>query len=141
MATLADLPLGARILIPVGAEKNYSYEIADISNLVSGGTVLVLGEVYSVNNQEIVRFGSSNSYPNSDLDNYFKTTIYNKLPQGLRDMMMDTTFDLSDSGQITRKVFALTYTMVGFGENNGTAEGKALQLYTNDAARKGDRTN
>ena len=77
MATLADLPLGARILIPVGAEKNYSYEIADISNLVSGGTVLVLGEVYSVNFQEIVSFGSSNSYPNSDLDNYFKTTIYN----------------------------------------------------------------
>ena len=141
MATLADLPLGARILIPVGAEKNYSYEIADISNLVSGGTVLVLGEVYAVNFQEIVSFGSSNSYPNSDLDNYFKTTIYNKLPQGLRDMMMDTTFALSGSGQITRKVFALTYTMVGFGKNNGTAEGKALQLYTNDAARKGDRTN
>ena len=32
-------------------------------------------------------------------------------------------------------MFALTYTMVGFGNNNGVAEGKALQLYTSDASR------
>ena len=32
-------------------------------------------------------------------------------------------------------MFALTYTMVGFGNNNGVAEGKALQLYTSDTSR------
>ena len=57
------------------------------------------------------------------------------MPQKLRDKMMDLTFNLSGSGNITRKMFALTYTMVGFGNNNGVAEGKALQLYTSDASR------
>lgn len=41
MATLADLPLGAIILIPVGTEENRQCEVADKNNLVSGGTVLV----------------------------------------------------------------------------------------------------
>ena len=48
---------------------------------------------------------------------------------------MDVSFTLSGSGDITRKMFALTYTMAGFGDNNGVAEGKALQLYTSDASR------
>lgn len=41
MATLADLPLGAIILIPVGTEENRQCEVADKNNLVSGGAVLV----------------------------------------------------------------------------------------------------
>ena len=32
-------------------------------------------------------------------------------------------------------MFALTYTMAGFGNNNGVAEGKALRLYTSNASR------
>ena len=32
-------------------------------------------------------------------------------------------------------MFALTYTMAGFGNNNGVAEGKALQLYTSSTSR------
>ena len=32
-------------------------------------------------------------------------------------------------------MFALTYTMVGFGNNSGVAEGKALQLYKSNASR------
>ena len=57
------------------------------------------------------------------------------MPQQLRDKTMDVTFNLSGSGNITRKMFALTRTMVGFGDNNGVEEGKALQLYTSDASR------
>ena len=57
------------------------------------------------------------------------------MPQKLRDKMMDVTFNLYGSGDITRKMFALTYTMAGFGNNNGVAEGKALQLYTSNASR------
>ena len=46
MATLADLPLGATILIPVGTEENRQCEVADKNNLVSGGAVLVYKKIY-----------------------------------------------------------------------------------------------
>ena len=49
--------------------------------------------------------------------------------------MVDVPFKLSGSGDITRKMFALTYTMVGLGNNGGVAEGKKLQLYTSAASR------
>ena len=131
-AYISDLPLGT--LINVGTDGGAgapNYEIADINNLVPGGVVLVRKNIYSKS-----AFGSTASYPDGTLDNLIKTTIYNKMTQKLRDKMMDVTFNLSGSGDITRKMFALTYTMVGFGNNNGVAEGKALQLYTSDASRK-----
>lgn len=130
MATLADLPLGATILIPVGTEENRLCEVADKNNLVSGGAVLVYKRIY-----ENSTFGNSSLYPNGTLDNLIKNTIYNSFPQAVREKMMNVTFDLEGSGSITRKVFALTYTMAGFGANNGTTEGKALQLYTSNASR------
>lgn len=130
MATLADLPLGATILIPVGTEENRLCEVADKNNLISGGTVLVYKKIY-----EYSPFGDSKSYPDGTLDNLIKTTIFNSFPQTLREKMMSATFALEGSGSITRKMFALTYTMAGFGTNNGTTEGKALQLYTSNASR------
>lgn len=131
MATLADLPLGARILIPVGTDENRLCEIADKDNLVSDGTVLVYKRIY-----ENSTFGNSSLYPNGTLDNLIKNTIYNSFPQAVREKMMDVTFDLEGSGSVTRKMFAITYTMAGFGTNNDTTEGKALQLYTSDASRQ-----
>lgn len=130
MATLADLPLGATILIPVGTEENRLCEVADKNNLVSGGAVLVYKKIY-----EASQFGDSASYPEGTLDKLIKTTIFNSFPQAVREKMMNVTFDLEGSGSITRKMFALTYTMVGFGDNNGTTEGKALQRYNSDANR------
>ncbi len=130
MATLADLPLGATILIPVGTEENRLCEIADKDNLTSGGAVLVYKKIY-----EISKFGDTSLYPDGTLDNLIKNTIYNSFPQAVREKMMNVTFDLEGSGSITRKMFALTYTMVGFGDNNGTTEGKALQRYNSDANR------
>ena len=130
-APISDLPLGALINIGTdGGAGTPNYEIADKDNLVSGGVVLVRKNIYSES-----EFGSTTSYPNSTLDNLIKTTIYNKMPQKLRNKMMDVTFNLYGSGDITRKMFALTYTMVGFGNNNEVAEGKALQLYTSNASR------
>ena len=130
-APISELPLGALINIGTdGGAGAPNYEIADKDNLVSGGVVLVRKNIYS----ESV-FGSNAKYPDSTLDNLIKTTIYNKTPQQLRDKMMDVTFNLYGSGNITRKMFALTYTMAGFGNNSGVAEGKALQLYTSDASR------
>jgi hypothetical protein len=130
MATLADLPLGATILIPVGTEENRLCEIADKDNLVSGGTVLVYKKIY-----ETSQFGNSAIYPDGTLDNLIKTTIFNSFPQTLREKMMNVTFTLEGSGSITRKMFAMTYTMAGFGANNGVTEGKALQRYNSDANR------
>ena len=129
---ISELPLGTliRIADSDGGNGAANYEIADINNLVPGGVVLVRKNIYSKS-----AFGSTASYPDGTLDNLIKTTIYSKMPQKLRDKMMDVTFNLSGSGDITRKMFALTYTMVGFGNNNGVAEGKALQLYTSNASR------
>ena len=130
-APISELPLGALINIGTdGGAGASNYEIADKDNLVSGGVVLVRKNIYSRS-----AFGSNANYPNGTLDNWIKTTIYNKMPQQLQDKMMDVTFNLSGSGDITRNMFALTYTMVGFGNNNKVAEGKALQLYTSDASR------
>lgn len=126
-APISELPLGALINIGTdGGEGTPNYEIADKDNLVSGGVVLVRKDVYSIS-----EFGSNVNYVNSTPDNLISTTIYNEMPQKLRDKMMDVTFYLSGSGDITRKMFALSYTMAGF----TGSEGKPLQLYTNNALR------
>ena len=132
MALISSKPLGTLIRVADSDDGNgvANYEIADINNLVPGGVVLVRKDIYSR-----TTFGSTSNYLNSTLDNLIKTTIYNKMPQQLRDKMMDVSFKLSGSGDITRKMFALTYTMVGLGNNNGVAEGKKLQLYTSAASR------
>ena len=130
-APISDLPLGALINVGTdGGAGTSNYEMADKDNLVSGGVVLVRKNIYSQS-----QFGSNANYPNSTLDDLIKTTIYNEMPQKLRDKMMDVTFTLRGSGDITRKMFALTYTMAGFGNNSDVAEGKALQLYTSNASR------
>lgn len=128
-APISELPLGTLINVGTdGGAGTPNYEIADKDNLVSGGVVLVRKEIYSES-----KFGWSTKYPDSILDNLIKTTIYNKMPQELRDKMLDVTFYLWGSGDITRKIFALTYTMAGIGST--IIEGKALQLYTSNASR------
>ena len=130
-APISDLPLGTliRIADSDGGEGAANYEIADINNFVSGGVVLVRKNIHSKS-----AFGSSTTYPGGTLDNKM-TSIYNSLPEKLQSKIMDATFALEGSGSITCKVFALTYTMAGFGANNGTTEGKALQHYNSDANR------
>lgn len=138
-APISELPLGA--LINIGTDGGWgtpNYEIADKDNLVSGGVVLVRKNIYS---RSVFKYNNLNvSYPDSTLDNLIKTTIYDQIPQKLRDKMMDVSFalysiSLSASENITRKIFALTHTMAGFGDNHGVAEGVALQLYTSNASR------
>ena len=132
MALISSKPLGTliRVADSDGGNGAANYEIADINNLVPGGVVLVRKNIYSNS-----KFGSTANYPNSTLDNLIKTTLYNEMPQKLRNKMMDVSFTLDNSGDITRKMFALTMTMAGFGNNKGVAEGKALQLYTSNASR------
>ena len=132
MALISSKPLGTliRVADSDGGDGAANYEIADINNLVPGGVVLVRKNIYSTST-----FGNGAQYADNTLDNLIANTIYYKMPQKLRDKMMDVSFNLSGSGDITRKMFALTYTMAGFGNNNGVAEGKALQLYTSNASR------
>ena len=129
-APISELPLGALINIGTdGGNGAANYEIADINNLVPGGVVLVRKNIHSKS-----EFGGSGYYPGSTLDNTM-TSIYNSLPEKLQSKIMDATFALLGNDSITRKVFALTYTMAGFGNNYDVAEGKALQLYTSNASR------
>ena len=131
MASISSKSLGTliRIADSDGGEGAANYEIADINNVVSGGVVLVRKNIHSKS-----AFGSSTAYPGGTLDNKM-TSIYNSLPEKLQSKIMDATFALEGSGSITRKVFALTYTMAGYGANNGTTEGKALQHYNSNANR------
>ena len=131
MASISSKPLGTliRVADSDGGEGAANYEIADINNLVPGGVVLVRKNIHSNS-----VFGSSTAYPGGALDNKM-TSIYNSLPEKLQSKIMDATFTLEGSGSITRKVFALTYTMAGYGANNGTTEGKALQHYNSNANR------
>ena len=131
MALISSKPLGTliRVADSDGGEGAANYEIADINNFVSGGVVLVRKNIHSKS-----AFGGSTAYPGGTLDNKM-TSIYNSLPEKLQSKIMDATFALEGSDSITRKVFALTYTMAGFGNNNGVAEGKALQHYTSNANR------
>ena len=131
MASISSKSLGTliRIADSDGGEGAANYEIADINNFVSGGVVLVRKNIHSKS-----AFGGSTAYPGGTLDNKM-TSIYNSLPEKLQSKIMDATFALEGSGSITRKVFALTYTMAGFGANNGTTEGKALQHYNSNANR------
>ena len=131
MALISSKPLGTliRVADSDGGNGAANYEIADINNLVPGGVVLVRKNIHSES-----AFGSSTAYPGDTLDNEM-TSIYNSLPEKLQSRIKDATFALEGSGSITRKVFALTYTMAGFGANNGTTEGKALQYYTSNDNR------
>ena len=129
-ALISKLPLGALINVGTdGGAGTPNYEIADINNFVLGGVVLVRKNIHS---RSI--FGRSTTYPGMPLDNKM-ASIYDSLPERLQSKIMDATFALEGSGSITRKVFALTYTMAGFGNNGEVAEGKALQLYTSNASR------
>lgn len=131
-APISELPLGALINVGTdGGEGTPNYEIADKDNLVSGGVVLVRKNIHSRS-----AFGIA-LYSKSTLDTKM-TSIYNSYPETLKSKIMDVTFKLYNSagGEIvTRKVFALSYTMVGGGALEGVVEGHALQLYNSDVSR------
>lgn len=129
-APISDLPLGALINVGTdGGEGTPNYEIADKNNLVSGGVVLMRKNIHSQTSYSNGGLG----YIDCTLDKLMKNTIYSQLPQTLRAILLNVTFRLYANGSnaITRKVFAPTYTMVGFGNNVGVAEGKPLQHVSN----------
>ena len=129
-APISELPLGALINVGTdGGAGTPNYEIADTDNFVSGGVVLVRKNIYSKS-----QFGSTAYYSGSTLDNLITNTIYNNMPQELRNEMMDVPFMYNYPTTVTRKMSTLTRTMAS-GNTNDIVKGNALQLYTSNASR------
>ena len=131
---ISDLPFGSNIKIPERREDG-TYELADytLGFFGAGVAALIRKDIHS-----LCRFGDSTEYAGSDLDNRM-TDIYDSYPDELKELIIPSTFSLyNGSGveNITRKVFAPTLTMVGYGDNEGIEEGLAWPIFTGRNSRK-----
>lgn len=134
---ISDLPFGTNIKIPERREDG-TYELAGytlgcLNNFDVGTAGLIREEVHS-----LCRFGDSVEYAGSDLDNRM-TEIYDSYPDELKELIIPSTIPLyngSGAEDITRKVFALTLTMVGGDDNHGVEEGFTWPIFTGRNSRK-----
>lgn len=113
---ISGLPLGALIRAEDGGNGTANYEIVGFDIFSPGDCVLTRKILY-----KRVAYGSIAKYARSSIDTLCNSTIYNAFSVGLRTKIMDVTFYLTSDGQITRKVFVPTATMVGNGGNEGVA--------------------
>lgn len=133
---ISDLPFGSNIKIPERREDG-TYELAGytlgcLNNFDVGTAGLIREEVHS-----LCRFGDNAEYAGSDLDNRM-TKIYDSYPDELKELIIPSTIPLyngSGPEDITRKVFAPTLTMVGYGDNEGIEEGLAWPIFTGRNSR------
>lgn len=134
---ISDLPFGSNIKIPE-RRKDGTYELAGytlgcLNNFDVGTAGLIREEVHS-----LCRFGNGTEYVGSDLDKRM-TEIYNSYPDEFKELIIPSTISLyngSGAENITRKVFAPTLTMVGYGDNEGIEEGLAWPIFTGRNSRK-----
>ena len=134
---LGELPFGSNIKIPERREGG-TYELADytlgcLNNFDVGTAGLIRKDIHS-----LCRFGDSAEYAGSDLDKRM-TEIYNSYPNELKELIIPSTIPLyngSGAKNITRKVFAPTSTMVGYGDNEGVEEGLTWPIFTGRNSRK-----
>lgn len=134
---LGELPFGSNIKIPERREGG-TYELADytlgcLNNFDVGTAGLIRKDIHS-----FCRFGGNAKYAGSDLDERM-TEIYNSYPDELKELIIPSTIPLyngSDAEDITRKVFAPTMTMVGYGDNEGVDEGFTWPVFTGRNSRK-----
>lgn len=134
---ISDLPFGSNIKIPERREDG-TYELAGytlgcLNNFDVGTAGLIREEVHS-----LCRFGNSAEYAGSNLDKRM-TEIYNSYPAELKELIIPSTIPLYNGNgaeDITRKVFAPTLTMVGYGDNEGIEEGLAWPIFTGRNSRK-----
>ena len=134
---ISDLPFGSNIKIPERREDG-TYELAGytlgcLNNFDVGTAGLIREEVHS-----LCRFGNGTEYVGSDLDKRM-TEIYNSYPDEFKELIIPSTISLYNGNgaeDITRKVFAPTLTMVGYGDNEGIEEGLAWPIFTGRNSRK-----
>ena len=134
---LGELPFGSNIKIPERREDG-TYELTDytlgcLNNFDVGTAGLIRKDIHS-----LCRFGDSVEYAGSDLDKRM-TEIYDSYPDEFKELIIPSTIPLyngSGAENITRKVFAPTLTMVGYGDNEGIEEGLAWPIFTGRNSRK-----
>ena len=134
---ISDLPFGSNIKIPERREDG-TYELAGytlgcLNNFDVGTAGLIREEVHS-----LCRFGNGTEYVGSDLDKRM-TEIYNSYPDEFKELIIPSTISLyngSGAENITRKVFAPTLTMVGYGDNHEVEEGLTWPIFTGRNSRK-----
>lgn len=123
---ISGLPLGALIRAEDGGTGAANYEIVGFDIFSTGDCVLTRKIRYT---RETC--GSITKYADSSIDKRCNDTIYNAFSADLRAKIMDVVFYLASDGQITRKVFVPTATMVG----NGGNEGVAFPYFNSDERR------
>ena len=123
---ISGLPLGALIRAEDGGNGTANYEIVGFDIFSPGDCVLTRKTKYTT-----ASYGSITKYADSSIDTRCNDTIYNAFSAGLRAKIMDVVFYLASDGQITRKVFVPTATMVG----NGGNEGVAFPYFNSDERR------
>ena len=126
---ISGLPLGALIRAEDGGKGAANYEIVGFDIFSTGDCVLTRKTKYTT-----ASYGSITKYADSSIDKRCNDTIYNAFSVGLRAKIMDVVFYLASDGQITRKVFVPTATMVG----NGGNEGVAFPYFNSDKRRAKD---
>lgn len=124
--TISGLPLGALIRAEDGGNGTANYEIVGFDIFSPGDCVLTRKTKYTT-----ASYGSIKKYADSSIDKRCNDTIYNAFSAGLRAKIMDVVFYLASDGQITRRVFVPTATMVG----NGGNEGVAFPYFNSDERR------
>ena len=131
---LGEITFGANIKIPERQEDG-SYKLADytLGFFGAGVAAFIRKDIHS-----LCWFGDGTEYAGSDLDKRM-TEIYDSYPDELKEMIVPSTIPLrngSGAEDITRKVFAPTFTMVGFGDNEGVDEGFTWPIFTGKNSRK-----
>lgn len=124
--SISGLPLGALIRAEDGGNGTANYEIVGFDIFSPGDCVLTRKTKYTT-----ASYGSITKYADSSIDKRCNGTIYNAFSADLRAKIMDVVFYLASDGQITRKVFVPTATMVG----NGGNEGVAFPYFNSDERR------
>lgn len=124
--SISGLPLGALIRAEDGGNGAANYEIVGFDIFSPGDCVLTRKTKYTT-----ASYGSITKYADSSIDKRCNGTIYNAFSADLRAKIMDVVFYLASDGQITRKVFVPTATMVG----NGGNEGVAFPYFNSDERR------
>lgn len=134
---ISDLPFGSNIKIPErredGTYELAAYTLGCLNNFDVGTAGLIRKDIHS-----LCRFGDSTEYAGSDLDKRM-TEIYNSYPDELKELIIPSTIPLyngSGAEDITRKVFAPTLTMVGYGDNHEVEEGLTWPIFTGRNSRK-----
>lgn len=131
---LGEMPFGTNVKIPERREDR-TYELADytLGFFGAGVAAFIRKDIHS-----LCRFGDSAEYAGSDLDKRM-TEIYDSCPEELKELIIPSTIPLYNGGDaedITRKVFAPTLTMVGYGDNHGIEEGLTWPIFTRRNRRK-----